>query len=188
MPSSSPSASVSVGGGAPARVSGPVSLTLLLRDTQNAPGGVYGVDSARPAVPITYLEDSYIWGEVATQIGDATFAVNRDAAESEGTTRQLPPYLQLNIEYSGALRAAMQNVAGDPPGFNPSTGEFWVGRFRCGSAMPATSSPYRISVRLLEDGQEIARQQYVIGVLNNPTCSDEGEDDDSGGPPSIRPG
>jgi hypothetical protein len=137
-------------------------------------------------VPITYLEDSYLWGEVATQIGNTTFSVNRDAAGSDGTTQQLPDYLQLNIEYSGALRAAMQNVSGDPPGFNPSTGEFWVGRFRCGSAMAATSSPYRISVRLLEDGQEIARQQYVIAVLNNPTCSDGGGDDDSGGPPGGR--
>jgi len=188
MPSPSPSVTASAGTGVPTRVSGPVSLTLLLRDTNNVPEGVYVVDSARPAVPITYLEGSYLWGEVATQIGNTLFKVDRDAPESEGTTHQLPSYLRLNIEYSGALLAAMRNASGDPPGFSASTGEFWVGRFQCGSAVPATSSPYRISVRLLEDGQEIARQQYVIGVLNNPTCSDEGEDDDSGGPPSIRPG
>ena len=187
MPSPSPTASANVVGGTPARVSGSPSLTLLLRDTQNVPGGVYVVDSPRPAVPITYLECSDLWGEVATQIGDTTFRFNRDAAGPEGTTQQLPDYLQLDIDYSGALRAAMQNVSGAPPGFDPSTGEFWVGRFRSGSAVPATSSPYWIRVRLLEDGQEIARQQYVIGVLSNPTCSDGGGDDEPGGPPGGRP-
>ncbi len=156
----------------------PVSLTLLVRDTQNVPGGAYVVDSPQPAVPITYLEGSYLWGEVVTQIGSTVFKIDRDASESEGTAPQLPPYLQLNIEYSGALLAAMQNVAAEPPGFNASTGEFWVGRFRCGSAVPATSSPYRIFVRLVEDGQEIARQQYVVGVLTNPVC----EEQDTPGP------
>jgi len=170
-PSPSPTTSADVG--SPDLVSGPVSLTLLLRDTENVPGGAYVVDSPQPAVPITYLEGSYLWGEVATQIGNTVFKVDRDAADPAGTTQQLPPYLQLNIEYSGALLAAMQNVAADPPGFNASTGEFWVGRFRCGSAVPATSSPYRISVRLVEDGQEIARQQYVVGVLTNPVCEEQ---------------
>jgi hypothetical protein len=137
-------------------------------------------------MPITYLEGSYLWGEVVTQIGSTVLKVDRDASEPGDPTQQLPPYLKLNIQYSGALQAAMRDLANDPPGFNEQTGEFWVGRFRCGSAIPAESSPYRITVRLLEDGQEIARQQYAIGVLTNIDCSDGGPDDDSGGPPTER--
>jgi len=183
-PTPSPSSTSGVGASVPTRVSGPVSLTLLLRDTQNAPGSVYAV-SDRSAAPITYLEGSYLWGEVATQIGNTVFKVDRDASEP-GPTQQLPPYLKLDIVYSGALQNAMRDLSNDPPGFNEKTGEFWVGRFRCGSAIPAGSSPYRITVRLLEDGKEAAKQQFVIGVQSKSNCSDGGPDDDSGGPPTER--
>ncbi len=186
-PTPSPSPSSSAGATVPARVSGPVSLALLLRDTQNAPESVYAVEDRSTAMP-TYLEGSYLWGEVATQIGSTVFKIDRDARDPGDPTQQLPPYLQLNIQYSGALQAAMRDLSNDPPGFNASTGEFWVGRFRCGSAIPAESSPYRITVQLLEDGQEIARQQYVIGVQSKSNCSDGASEDDSGGPPTIRDG
>ncbi len=185
-PTPSPSPSASAGTVVPPRVSGPVSLTLLLRDTQNAPGSVYAVEDRSTAMPITYLEGSYLWGEVATQIGSTVFKVDRDARDPGDPTQQLPPYLKLNIQYSGALQAAMRDLANDPPGFDASTGEFWVGRFRCGSAIPAESSPYRITIQLLEDGQVVARRQYVIGVQTKSNCIDGGPDDDSGGPPSRR--
>jgi len=184
-PTPSPSSTAGVGTSVPTRASGPVSLTLLLRDTQNAPGSVYAVKD-RSAAPITYLEGSYLWGEVATQIGSTVFKIDRDASEPGGPTQQLPPYLKLNIVYSGALQAAMRDLSNDPPGFNEKTGEFWVGRFRCGSAIPAANSPYRITVQLLEDDQETARQQYVIGVQSKSNCSDGSSDDDSGGPPTGR--
>lgn len=182
----SPSPSASAGVIVPTRVRGPVSLTLLLRDSQNAPGGVYAVGDDTPAAPITYLEGSFLWGEVATQIGNAVFQVDRSAPEPDDPTQQLPPYFRLNIEYSGALLNAMRDVANSPPGFNAQTGEFWVGRFRCGSAIPAASSPYRFSVQLLEDGREVARRQYVVGVQTDVTCLDGGPGDDTGGPPSER--
>ncbi len=149
------------------------------------PEGVYAVGD-RSTAPVTYLESSYLWGEVATQIGSTVFKVDRDASERGDPTQQLPPYLRLNIQYSRALQAAMRDLANDPPGFNAKTGEFWVGRFRCGSAIPAESSPYRITVQLLEDDQEIARRQYVIGVQSRSNCFDGGPDDDSGGPPDYR--
>jgi serine/threonine protein kinase len=185
-PSPTPSPSATAGSTVPGRVTGPASLTLLLHDTQNAPQGVYEVGDQPLAVPITYLEGSYLWGEVATRIGSAVFKINREAPDPQDPTQNLPPYLRLNIEYSGALLAAMRDVSQDPPGFDARTGEFWVGRFRCGSAIPAASSPYRISVQLLEDGREISKRYYVIGVLNNPACSDGGQNDEPGGPPSRR--
>jgi serine/threonine protein kinase len=185
VPSPSPSPSASVGVVVPTRVRGPASLTLLFRDSQNASEGVYTVGGDEPASPITYLEGSYLWGEVATQVGNTLFKIDRSAPDPNDPTQQLPPYLRLDIEYSGALLAAMRDSAESPPGFNAQTGEFWVGRFRCGSAIPAASSPYRISVQLLEDGKEIARQQYAIGVLTNAACS-SGGGDDTGGPPTQR--
>jgi len=185
-PTPSPSPPASADAAVSTRVSGPVSLTLLLRDTQNAQAGVYEVKDRSTAAPITYLEGSYLWGEVATQIGNTVFKVDRDAPDPGDPTQQLPPYLELNIQYSGALRAAMRDLANDPPGFNSRTGEFWVGRFRCGSAIPAERSPYRITVQLMEDGREIAKRQYSIGVLSDVNCSDGSPDDDSGGAPTER--
>jgi hypothetical protein len=141
------------------------------------------VGDGSPAASVTYLADKYPYGEVVTQIGSAVFRIDRNAPDYENPGQRLPPYLQLSIEYSQALRAAVQT--GFEPGFKSETGEFWLGRLRCGSAIPATSSPYRITVRLLEDGQEIAKRQVVIGVVNNPACV-EGDQGGGGGPPTER--
>ncbi|GAB4535334.1 MAG: hypothetical protein Kow0063_19510 [Anaerolineae bacterium] len=184
--SPSPSPSAGVIPGTPTRVRGPVRLTLLLHDSQNVPGGVYVVGDGGPSEPIIYLEGSYLWGEVATQIGNTVFQIDRSAPDPNDPTQQLPPYFRLNIEYSGALLSAMRDLTSSPPGFNPQTGEFWVGRFRCGSAIPAANSPYRFSVQLLEDGREVASRQYVVGVLTDATCLDGGPEDDTGGPPTHR--
>jgi hypothetical protein len=43
-----------------------------------------------------------------------------------------------------------------------------------------------MTVQLLEDGQEIANERYVIGVRTDPNCKDGAPDDDSGGPPADR--
>ncbi len=166
----------------PARVTGPASLTLLVHDSFNAPQGVYAVGDDAAAAPILYLEGSYLWGEVATRIGNTIFKFNRDAPNRQDPAQHLPPYLQLNIEYSAALLAVMRDKANDPPGFDAQTGEFWAGRFRCGSAVSPNGSPYWVAVRLLEDGREIAMRRYVVGVLNNPQCADSGSKD-TGGPP-----
>jgi hypothetical protein len=166
-------------------VNGPFSLTLALRDSQNASSGsAYEVKEGLSTDPITYLEGSYLWGEVAIASGNTVFRINRNAPDPNNPTQHLPPYLRLKIEYSGALKAAVQEP--QKAGFNPQTGEFWVGRFRCGSAIPAATSSYRISVQLLEDGQEIVTRRYVIGVLNNPTCAQGDKGGSSGGPPSQR--
>jgi hypothetical protein len=171
----------------PTRVTGPASLTLLLRDTYNVPEGIYAVGDDPSAEPIVYLDGRYVWGEVATRIGDTVFKINRDAPDPDDPTQHLPPHLRLNIEYSAELLAAMKDIDTNPPGFDPETGEFWVGRFECGSAVAADSSPYWISVQLLENDQEIASGRYVIGVLNNPDCEDESsEDGGPGGPPTRR--
>jgi serine/threonine-protein kinase len=184
-PSPSPSPAVVVT--TPTRVAGAASLTLLLRDTRNAPEGIYAVGDDPSAEPIVYLDGRYVWGEVATRIGDTVFKVNRDAPDPDDPTQHLPPHLRLNIEYSAELLAAMKNIDTDPPGFDDETGEFWVGRFECGSALAVDSSSYWISVQLLEDGQEIASRRYVIGVDNNPACEDESsEDGGPGGPPTRR--
>ncbi|MEJ2554975.1 MAG: hypothetical protein P8186_01820, partial [Anaerolineae bacterium] len=170
----------------PARVTGPASLTLLVHDSFNAPQGVYAVGDDPAVAPILYLEGSYLWGEVATRIGNTVFKFDRDAPNRQDPAQHLPPYLQLHIEYSAALLSVMRDKDNDPPGFDPQTGEFWAGRFRCGSAVSAKGSPYWVAVRLLEDGREIAMRRYVIGVQNNPECVDTGSKD-TGGPPSRRP-
>jgi hypothetical protein len=153
-----------------------------LHDTNNAPGSVYTVGDNASDAPAVYLESSFLWGEVETQIGSTIFKINRDAPDPADPSQHLPSSMRLNLEYSGALLAAMRNLGEEPPGFDASTGEFWVGRFRCGSAIPATSSPYRISVQLLQDGREVAKRQYTVGVLSYPNC-DDGSKDEPGGPP-----
>jgi serine/threonine protein kinase len=184
---SSPSPSPAVVVTTPTRVTGAASLTLLLRDTYNVPEGTYAVGDDPPAEPIAYLDGRYVWGEVATRIGDTVFKINRDAPDPDDPTQHLPSHLRLNIVYSAELLAAMKDTDKDPPGFDRETGEFWVGRFQCGSAVAADSSPYWISVQLLENDQEIASGRYVIGVLNNPDCEDESsEDGGPGGPPTRR--
>jgi serine/threonine protein kinase len=193
-PSSTPSPSpasptpvaVAAGIATPTRVIGPASLTLLLHDSYNVPQGVYAVGEDSAADPIIYLEGSYLWGEVATRIGNTVFKINRDAPDRNDPRQHLPPYLRLNIEYSAALLAVMRDKADEPPGFDAQTGEFWAGRFRCGSAVSAKGSPYWVAVRLLEDGREIAMRRYTVGVLNNPQCVDKGGND-TGGPPQVRP-
>jgi hypothetical protein len=140
------------------------------------------VGDGSPAASVTYLADKYPYGEVVTRIGSAVFKKDRNAPDTAPGQR-LPPYLQLSIEYSPALRAAVQ--AGFDPGFKSDTGEFWLGRLRCGSPIPASTSPYRVTVRLLEDGQEVARRQVVLGVVNNPACV-EGDQGGGGGPPTER--
>lgn len=185
-PSPSPSPTAIITPAVPARVSGPVSLKLLLHDTQNAPQGVYALEDEPAAAPAVYLEDSYLWGEVETRIGNTVFRIDRGAPNDQDPSQRLPSYLRLNIEYSKALLDVMQDPGQNPPGFDPQTGEFWVGRFRCGSAIPAASSPYRISVQLLENGREIASARYVIGVQSRADCSDGSDEEDPGGPPTRR--
>jgi hypothetical protein len=156
---------------------------LVFRDTEI--GTVEVGDSS--AHSVTYLEGSYLWGEVVAQIGNAIFGIERDSSDDNDQVQGLPSYLRLNIEFSGALKNAIREQDRGSEDFKPETGEFWVGRFRCGSALPAESSPYRITVELLEDGQGIAKERYVIGVRTNPNCQDGAPDDDSGDPPDVRP-
>jgi len=169
----------------PTRVQGPVGLALQVHESENSPEGIYVAEPTSLAAAITYLEDKYLWGETVTRIGNTTFTFDRDAPDPQDPSQRLPPHLRLKIEYSPALLAAMQDAPKSPPGFDAVTGEFWVGRFRCGTAVGAASSPYQITVRLLDEGREIAAQQFVISVINNPNCK-EG-DTDSGGPPHVRP-
>ena len=181
MPSPSPSPSATPGAGLPTRVTGSPSLTMVFRDSIN---GVEEVSDASSVQPITYREGSFLWGEVVTQIGNNTFRINRDAPDPSDPAQRLPSYLRLNVEYSDALRKAISEEHKGTEGFDPSTGAFWVGELRCGSAISAASSPYQVTVQLLQDGREIARRQYVIGVQSNPPeCVGESE---PGGPPTIR--
>jgi serine/threonine protein kinase len=182
-----PSPTATAGAAIPARVTGPISLRLMLHDSQNAPQDTYTVpDNPSTTDPILYLEGSYLWGEVETRVGNTVFKINRDAPDPNDPSQHLPSYLSLKIEYSGALLAAVREDKQNPPGSDAHTGEFWVGRFQCGSAIAAKDSPYRVSVRLLENGQEVAKRFYTIGVLNNPNCVDEGDSGGGGGPPSRR--
>jgi serine/threonine protein kinase len=182
-PVPSPSPSADEGPALPTRVTGQPDLTLVFRDTEI--GTVEVGDSS--AHSVTYLEGSYLWGEVVAQIGNAIFGIERDSSDDNDQVQGLPSYLRLNIEFSGALKNAIREQDRGSEDFKPETGEFWVGRFRCGSALPAESSPYRITVELLEDGQGIAKERYVIGVRTNPNCQDGAPDDDSGDPPDVRP-
>ncbi len=108
--------------------------------------------------------------QFATQVGDTVFKIDHNAPDHQDPTSAVLSAIEHRIFCCFAGRYA--RCGESPPGFDAKTGEFWVGRFRCGSAIPAESSPYRITVQLLEDGQEIARRYYVIGVLSNPTCVD----------------
>ena len=186
-PLPSPTPTATAGAAIAPRVTGPVSLRLMLHDSQNAPQGVYTVgDNPSSTDAILYLEGSYLWGEIETRVGNTVFKINRDTPDPNDPRQHLPPYLSLEIEYSGALLAAMREDKQNPPGSDARTGEFWVGRFRCGSAVGAQNSPYHISVRLLEDGREVAKRYYTVGVVNNPSCVDEGPKSSEGGPPKRR--
>jgi serine/threonine protein kinase len=172
----------------PTRVEGPAVLTLLFRDSSSVSSGTY-MASAPSSDSVIYEEGRYLWGEISTSIGDAVFQIDRRALDREDPTQHLPSYLQLNVEYSPALVAAMQEVDATPPGFNPSTGEFWGGRFWCGSAVQVKDSPYWMAVKLLEDGQAIVSQRYVIGVIDSPTCpsNTKSKNPPPVGRPTVRP-
>ena len=157
----------------------------MFRDSSSVSNGPYMASAASD--PVIYEEGSYLWGEISTRIGNAVFQVNRKALNPTDPKQHLPSYLQLNVEYSAALVAAMQEVDDTPPGFNPSTGEFWGGRFWCGSAVQAKDSPYWVAVKLLQDGQAIASQRYVIGVIESPTCPSNPRTKNPAGPPTRLP-
>jgi hypothetical protein len=170
----------------PTRVKGTAVLTLMFRDSSNKPDGVYMINDST-SVPVIYEEGSYLWGEISTRIGNAVFQVNREALDRTDPEQHLPYYLQLAVEYSPALVAAVQEVDNVPPGFNSSTGEFWGGNFWCGSAVQPKDSPYWMAVKLLEDGQVIAGQRYVIGVVDSPNCPNNPKDKTPNAPPTRRP-
>jgi serine/threonine protein kinase len=185
-PAPSPTPSQELVVPSPTRLEGEAILTLLFRDTSNAPDGIYTArdTSSDPAI---YQEGNYLWGEIATRIGNAVFQINRTALDRTDPKQHLPPYLQLDVDYSAALIAAMEEVDAIPPGFNSSTGEFWGGRFRCGSAVQPKDSPYWMAVKLLEDGQAIVSQRYVIGVIESPTCPNNPKSKNPAGPPTRIP-
>jgi serine/threonine protein kinase len=187
-PSPSPTLSLVSAVPDPTRVEGPAVLTLLFRDSSSVSSGVY-MASAPSSDSVIYEEGRYLWGEISTSIGNAVFQVDRGALDRTDPTQHLPSYLQLNVEYSPALVAAMQEVDATPPGFNPSTGEFWGGRFWCGSAVQVKDSPYWMAVKLLEDGQAIVSQRYVIGVIDSPTCpsNTKSKNPPPVGRPTVRP-
>ena len=154
---------------------------MVFRDTIN---GVEELVGSSLVQRVTYREGSFLWGEVVTQIGNNTFRIARDASDPSDPAQRLPSYLRLNVEYSDALKNAIIEEDRCTEDSVPETGEFWVGQLRCGSAIPAESSPYRITVQLLQDDEEIVRRQYVIGVQSNPgMCVGERE---SGDPPDVR--
>jgi serine/threonine protein kinase len=184
-PSPTPSPVSAVPRPSPTRVKGEAVLTLLFRDSSNVSDGTYAASDAS-AAPVIYQEGSYLWGEIATRVGNAIFQVNRSALNRTDPRQHLPSYLQLNVEYSAALLAAMQEVDATPAGFNPSTGEFWGGRFWCGSAVQAKDSPYWMAVKLLEDGEAIVSQRFVIGVVDNPTCPTNPKSKNTVNPPPRR--
>ena len=185
LPSPSPTPSPVSAVPRPTRVKGAAVLTLLFRDSSNVSNGPYMAGTSSD--PVIYEEGSYLWGEIATRIGNAVFQINRKALDPTDPKQHLPSYLQLDVEYSAALVAAMQEVNDTPPGVNPSTGEFWGGRFWCGSAVQAKDSPYWMGVKLLEDGQVIVSQRYVIGVIDSPTCPNNPKSKAPSGPPTARP-
>jgi hypothetical protein len=166
-------------------VKGEAVLMLLFRDSSNVSAGAYPA-SGDSSVPVIYEEGSYLWGEIVTRVGNAIFQINRNALNRTDPRQHLPSYLELNVEYSAALLAAMQEVDATPAGFNASTGEFWGGRFWCGSAVQAKDSPYLMIVKLLEDGQAIASQRFVIGVTDNPTCPTNPKSKNTVSPPTQR--
>jgi serine/threonine protein kinase len=170
----------------PTRVEGAAVLTLMFRDSSNKPDGVYMISDSTSA-PVIYEEGSYLWGEISTRVGNAVFQVNRQALDRTNPKQHLPSYLQLAVEYSPALVAAVQEVDNVPPGFNSSTGEFWGGNFWCGSAVQPKDSPYWMAIKLLEDGQIIAGQRYVIGVIESPNCPNNPKDKTPSAPPTRRP-
>jgi serine/threonine protein kinase len=180
--SPSPSLSADDGAFVPTRVTGQPNLTMVFRDTEV---GVNEVGNSSGNF-VTYLEGSYLWGEVVTQLGNAVYRIDRDSSGGALQSEPLPPHLRLSMEFSDGLKSAIRVEDRGKENFIPQTGEFWVGRFRCGSALPAEGSPYHITVRLLEEDQEIARERYMIGVLTKPGCSDGGPDDKPGGPPTDR--
>jgi len=183
-PSPLPSPSAAVAVATTSQVTGTATLKALFRDSASAPEGVYEMSEKTASAPVVYLEGSYLWGEIATGIDGAVFQVNRDAPDPDDPSQSLPSDLRLNIEYSPVLLSVMQDVVNDPPGFDAKTGEFWVGRFQCGSARPDESPVYWISVQLLEDDREIIGGRYKVSVLSNLDCAEGGEQ--GGGPPSRR--
>jgi serine/threonine protein kinase len=183
LPSDTPTLSPVPVVSSPTRVKGAAILTLVFRDSSNRPDGMYMISDPDSA-PVIYEEGSYLWGEISTRVGNAVFQVNRKALDRADPKQYLPSYLQLAVEYSPALVAAVQEVNNMPPGFNSSTGEFWGGNFWCGSAVQAKDSPYWMAVKLLEDGQIIASQRYVIGVVESPNCPNNPKNKTPSAPPT----
>ncbi len=170
----------------PTRVAGTVAFTILFRDSSNLPNGVY-MTTGLASTPVIYQEGSYLWGEIVTRVGNAVFQINRKDINRADPKQHLPSYLQVDVEYSPDLMAALQVVDDTPPGFNSSTGEFWGGNFWCGSAVQAKDSRYWMAVKLLEEGQVIASQRYVIGVIDNPNCPSNPKSRPVVGPPPRGP-
>ncbi len=142
----------------------PVSLGMCLWDVLGEENCTV-INSENPNAGVVYEEGLFVYGEVIVQIGDATYRIDRQNRNPDAPEQHLPGPYSLEIAFPADM---LVRVEGEP-GYDPRSGEFWIGKLKCDSQRGA-DTPYTLTVRVLTGDEVKAKQDFYFGVLDSPTC------------------
>jgi len=147
------------------RPTGPIALTIYLRDTRTE-AGFAALSGDQVNGGMVYEEGQYVYGDAAMQIGETTYHFDKSGVEE-----QLPDPWRVEFEFDELLVACTGNQAG----FNPKQAQFWVGILDDSSAM-GEDNPYSLTMRLYE-GNELRRSiQVFFTVADVAEAGGDGEE------------
>ncbi len=142
----------------------PVNITVYLRGTEGE-SGLVALSGEQRDAGVVYVEDRFVYGEVAVGIGDVVYRLDRENPNPDDPHQYLPDPYRLEIEFSDDLPLKVY----DEVGFNPKTGEFWVGKLKCNSQRSA-EQPYRFTVKIYAGDELKSNEMFSFGVQDTPTC------------------
>lgn len=123
------------------------------------------LSSEKPNAGVVYEEGFFVYGEVIVQIGDTTYRIDRQNRNPDAPEQHLPSPYSLEITFPADI---LIRVEGEP-GYDPRTGEFWIGQLKCDSQRGA-DAPYTLTVKVSIGDEVKAKQDFYFGVLDAPTC------------------
>lgn len=123
------------------------------------------IGSENPNAGVVYEEGLFVYGEVVVQIGDTAYHIDRQNRDPEAPEQHLPAPYSLEIVFPAEV---MTRFEGEP-GYDPRTGEFWIGTLKCDSQRGA-DIPYTLTVKVSIGDEVKAKQDFYFGVLDLPNC------------------
>ena len=153
------------------QLTGPITLTIYLRDTLTETGSV-ALD--QPNGGVIYEEGKFVYGHAAVQIGEMTYPLDEEAGP--GDAEQLPDPWRVEFEFDQLLVARTGNQAG----FDPKKAQFWVGTLDSDSAV-GEDKPYSLTIKLYEG--EVLRKSIQVFF----TVKDAPESPGGGGGTPTKP-